>query len=141
MLQSFWDHLSSTASSPPCQAQYPSGQSRFRKLIRIHVIPYRIGFDPSAMGSDLEVTVHTSQDMSTVLLFWIMLVSLAKPRTTKTSNGTCICMSTTVTIVLCKMTPLRVALRLLPILTQFHGRSMCKRILLIVPIAAEFLEE
>ena len=33
-----------------------------------HVIPYRIGFDPSAMGSDLEVTVHTSQDMSILVL-------------------------------------------------------------------------
>jgi hypothetical protein len=33
-----------------------------------HVIPYRVGFDPSAMGSDLEVTVHTSQDMAILVL-------------------------------------------------------------------------
>ena len=74
-----------------------------------------------------------------LLLFWIMLGSLAKPWTTKTSNGTCLCMSISVTIVLCRMAPQ--ALLLLPTLTRLLFRPMCKQTLLFFPVTAELLEE
>ena len=44
LLQSFWDHLSTTASNPPCKAQFSSGDTLSLNIIllsaslRIHVL-------------------------------------------------------------------------------------------------------